>query len=86
MKTFNQFRLDSQQLDEGIGTIAKVAIKGAAKFAKKGGLKKIGKMFKKAPKRSIDPYFANKAVEKGTMVRGFHGQSAKILQNIKRLV
>ena len=82
MKTFNQFQLDSQQLDEGIGTIAKVAIKGAAKFAKKGGLKKIGKMFKKAPKRSIDPYFADKAVERGTMVRGFHGQSAKNLSLI----
>ena len=84
MKTFNQFQLDSQQLDEGIGTIAKVAIKGAAKFAKKGGLKKIGKMFKKAPKRTIDPYFANKAVERGTMVRGYHGQSAKKIAQYKK--
>ena len=59
MKTFEQFQLDSQQLDEGLGTVAKVAIKSAVKFAKKGGLKKIGKkLFKKAPKRSIDPYFA----------------------------
>ena len=43
MKTFNEFQLDSQQLDEGLGTVAKVAIKGAVKFAKKGGLKKVGK-------------------------------------------
>ena len=78
MKTFQQFQTDSQQLDEGLGTVAKVAIKSAVKFAKKGGLKKIGKkLFKKAPKRSIDPYFADKAVERGTMVRGFHGQLAK---------
>ena len=85
MKTYNQFISETKQLDEGIGTIAKVAIKGAAKFAKKGGLKKIGKkLFKKAPKRSIDPYFANKAVERGTMVRGFHGQSAKNIAKYKK--
>ena len=85
MKSFQQFQLDSQQLDEGLGTVAKVAIKGAVKFAKKGGLKKIGKkLFKKAPKRSIDPYFADKAVERGTMVRGFHGQSAKNIAKYKK--
>ena len=85
MKTFEQFQLDSQQLDEGLGTVAKVAIKSAVKFAKKGGLKKIGKkLFKKAPKRSIDPYFADKAVERGTMVRGFHGQSAKNIAKYKK--
>ena len=85
MKTFQQFQLDSQQLDEGLGTVAKVAVKSAVKFAKKGGLKKIGKkLFKKAPKRSIDPYFADKAVERGTMVRGFHGQSAKNIAKYKK--
>jgi len=84
MKTFKQFVTETRELDEGLGTLAKVAIKGAVKFAKKGGLKKIGKMFKKAPKRSIDPYFANKAVEKGTMVRGFHGQSAKNIAKYKK--
>ena len=87
MKTFNQFQLDSQQLDEGIGTIAKVAIKGAAKFAKKGGLKKIGKMFKKAPKRTIDPYFANKAVEREEQwFVVFMDSQQKILQSIKKVV
>jgi len=84
MKTFKQFVTETRELDEGLGTLAKVAIKGAVKFAKKGGLKKIGKMFKKAPKRSIDPYFANKAVERGTMVRGFHGQSAKNIAQYKK--
>ena len=84
MKTFKQFVTETRELDEGIGTVAKLAVKGAVKFAKKGGLKKIGKMFKKAPKRSIDPYFANKAVEKGTMVRGFHGQSAKNIVKYKK--
>ena len=70
MKTYQQF-------NEGLGTVAKVAIKGAAKLAKKGGLKKVGKLLKKKPRRTIDPFFADKAVERGTMVRGFHGQSAK---------
>ena len=84
MKTFKKFVTETRELDEGIGTVAKVAIKGAVKFAKKGGLKKIGKMFKKAPKRTIDTYFANKAVERGTMVRGFHGQSAKNIAKYKK--
>ena len=84
MKTFQQFQLDSQQLDEGLGTVAKVAIKGAVKFAKKGGLKKVGKLFKKKPRRTIDPFFADKAVERGTMVRGYHGQSAKNIAQYKK--
>ena len=88
MKTFQQFQLDSQQIDEGLGTVAKVAIKGAVKFAKKGGLKKVGKkvgkLFKKKPRRTIDPYFADKAVERGTMVRGYHGQSAKNIAQYKK--
>ena len=88
MKTFQQFQLDSQQLDEGLGTVAKVAVKSAVKFAKKGGLKKVGKkvgkLFKKKPRRTIDPYFADKAVERGTMVRGFHGQSAKNIAQYKK--
>jgi len=84
MKTFQQF-------DEGLGTLAKVAVKGAVKFAKKGGLKKVGKigkkvgkLLKKKPRRTIDPFFANKAVERGTMVRGFHGQSVKNITQYKK--
>ena len=77
MKTFQQF-------DEGLGTLAKVAVKGAVKFAKKGGLKKVAKLLKKKPRRTIDPFFANKAVERGTMVRGFHGQSAKNIAQYKK--
>jgi len=84
MKTFQQFQLDSQQLDEGLGTVAKLAVKSAVKFAKKGGLKKVGKLLKKKPRRSIDPFFANKAVERGTMVRGYHGQSAKNIAQYKK--
>ena len=77
MKTFQQF-------DEGLGTLAKVAVKGAVKFAKKGGLKKVAKLLKKKPRRTIDPFFANKAVERGTMVRGFHGQSVKNITQYKK--
>ena len=77
MKTYQQF-------NEGLGTVAKVAIKGAAKLAKKGGLKKVGKLLKKKPRRTIDPFFADKAVERGTMVRGYHGQSAKNIAQYKK--
>ncbi len=77
MKTFQQF-------DEGLGTLAKVAVKGAVKLSKKGGLKKVAKLLKKKPRRTIDPFFANKAVERGTMVRGFHGQSAKNIAQYKK--
>ena len=66
MKTFKQFVTETKELDEGLGTVAKVAIK------------KIGK--KISPKvfsKSIDPYFAKKAIEKGTHQLGYHGSSAK---------
>ena len=77
MKTYNQFISETKQLDEGKIKLAKLAFKG---------IKKLGKLFKKAkkPPRTIDPYFANKAVERGTMVRGYHGQSAKNIAQYKK--
>ena len=35
MKTYKQFVTEARELDEGLGTIAKVAIKGALKLGKK---------------------------------------------------
>ena len=75
MKTYKEFITEARELDESKSKLAKIAFKS---------VKKIGKMFKKAPKRSIDPYFANKAVERGTMVRGYHGQSAKNIAQYKK--
>ena len=77
MKTYNQFISETKQLDEGKIKLAKLAFKG---------IKKLGKLFKKAkkPPRTIDPYFANKAVERGTMVRGYHGQSLKNITQYKK--
>ena len=46
-----------------------------------GGL---SKLFKKKPPRNIDPYFANKAVERGSMERGVYGQSEKNIRQIKK--
>ena len=46
MKTYKEFVTEARELDEGLGTIAKLALKGAAKFVKKGGLKKAGKVIK----------------------------------------
>ena len=61
MKTFNQFQID---MNERVNF--KPIIKSASKL-----------FGRTKPPRSIDPYFANRAVERGSMVRGFHGQSTK---------
>ena len=50
MKTFQQFQLDSQQLDEGLGTVAKVAMKGITKLAKKSFAKGLSKSMRSGPK------------------------------------
>ena len=60
----------NQELNERVNL--RPIIKGASNF------------FKKKPLRSIDPFFANKAVERGTMVRGYHGQSAKKIAQYKK--
>ena len=76
MKTYKEFIIEARELDESKSKLAKIAFKSIKKIGKK--------LFKKAPKRSIDPYFAQKAVERGTMVRGFHGQSAKNIAKYKK--
>ena len=50
MKTFQQFQLDSQQLDEGLGTVAKIAMKGITKLAKKSFVKGLSKSMRAGPK------------------------------------
>ena len=81
MKTYKQF---SQELNEVAGAIK--AIKGLSRVIKPSvkTVKKGFKLFKKKPRRTIDPFFADKAVERGTMVRGFHGQSAKNIAQYKK--
>ena len=81
MKTYKQF---SQELNEVAGAIK--AIKGLSRVIKPSvkTVKRVGKLFKKKPRRTIDPFFADKAVERGTMVRGFHGQSAKNIAQYKK--
>ena len=76
MKTYKEFITEARELDESKSKLAKIAFKSIKKIGKK--------LFKKAPKRSIDPYFADKAVERGTMVRGYHGQSAKNIAQYKK--
>ena len=76
MKTYKEFITEARELDESKIKLAKIAFKGIKKLGKK--------LFKKAPKRTIDPYFAQKAVERGTVVRGFHGQSAKNIAKYKK--
>ena len=81
MKTYKQF---SQELNEVAGAIK--AIKSLSRVIKPSvkTVKKVGKFFKKKPRRTIDPFFADKAVERGTMVRGYHGQSAKNIAQYKK--
>ena len=74
MKTYKQFVTEAKELDEGLGTIAKVALKGAAKFVKKGGLKKAGKVIKNLiskPKPKPSDY-----------ARMYHGTTEKAAKNI----
>ena len=83
MKTFQQFQIDAHQLDES--ALAKLAVKGLSKVATKTPiLKKVGKFLAKKPPRNIDPYFAKRAFNKGTMVKGFHGQSTKNITQYKK--
>ena len=85
MKTYKEFISETKQLEESKVTLAKQAFKSFSKFAKKTPiLKKVTKLFTKKPPRSIDPYFANKAFEKGTMVPGYHGQSLKNITQYKK--
>ena len=83
MKTFQQFQLDSQQLNES--ALSRLAVKGLSRVATKTPIfKKVGQFLAKKPPRNIDPYFAKRAFNKGTMVKGFHGQSQKNIAQYKK--
>ena len=85
VKTYKEFISETKQLEESKVALAKQAFKSFSKFAKKTPiLKKVTKLFTKKPPRSIDPYFAQKAFEKGTMVPGYHGQSLKNITQYKK--
>ena len=75
MKTYKQFITEARELDEGLGTIAKVAFKSAVKLGKKTPiLKKAGKVFKNLiskPKPKPSDY-----------VRMYHGTTEKAAKNI----
>ena len=85
MKTYKQFIYETKQLEESKITLAKQALKSFTKLSRKTPvLKKVSKFFAKKPPRNIDPYFANKAFERGTMVPGYHGQSLKNITQYKK--
>ena len=85
MKTYKQFIYETKQLEESKITLAKQALKSFKKLSRKTPvLKKVSKFFAKKPPRNIDPYFANKAFERGTMVPGYHGQSLKNITQYKK--
>ena len=85
MKTYKQFIYETKQLEESKITLAKQALKSFTKLSRKTPvLKKVSKFFAKKPPRNIDPYFANKAFERGTMVPGYHGQSLRNITQYKK--
>ena len=75
MKTYKEFITKTKELDEGLGTIAKVALKGAVKLGKKTPIfKKAGKVIKNLiskPKPKPSDY-----------VRMYHGTTEKAAKNI----
>ena len=75
MKKYNQFITQTNELDEGLGTLAKVAVKGGLKLAKKTPIfKKAGKVIKNLiskPKPKPSDY-----------IRMYHGTTEKAAKNI----
>ena len=50
MKTYKQFVTEARELDEGLGTAAKIALKGITKIAKKSFAKGLSKSMRSGPK------------------------------------
>ena len=50
MKTYKQFVTEAKELDEGLGTAAKIAMKGISKIAKKSFAKGLSKSMRAGPK------------------------------------
>ena len=50
MKTYKQFVTEARELDEGLGTAAKIAMKGINKIAKKSFVKGLSKSMRAGPK------------------------------------
>ena len=56
MKTYKQFVTEARELDEGLGTAAKIAMKGINKIAKKSFVKGLSKSMRAGPKfQSMTP-------------------------------
>ena len=81
MKTFQQFQSDSQQLDEGKVALAKMALKGLSKVARKVPvMKKIGKSITKTPVvKKVGKVIKNLRAKpkESDYVRMYHGTTEK---------
>ena len=66
MKTYKEFVTEARELDEGLGTAAKIALKGSTKLAKKSFAKGLSKSMRSGPK-------FQSMVQKGT--RGLTGKT-----------
>ena len=77
MKTFQQFQSDSQQLDEGLGTVAKVAMKGITKLAKKSFAKGLSKSMRSGPKFQSMAQKGTRGLT-GKVKTMYHGTSSDI--------
>ena len=78
MKTYNQFITEARELDEGLGTAAKIAMKGVTKIAKKSFVKGLSKSMRAGPSvKTLKTPFKNS-------VRMYHGTTAKNAANIMK--
>ena len=88
MKTFQQFQVDSQQLDEGKVALAKMALKGLSKVARKiPVMKKIGKSITKTPVvKKVGKVIKNLRTKpkESDYVRMYHGTTEKAAKNIMK--
>ena len=88
MKTFQEFQLDLQQLDEGKVALAKMALKGLSKVARKVPvIKKIGKSITKIPiVKKVGKVIKNLRAKpkESDYVRMYHGTTEKAAKNIMK--
>ena len=77
MKTYKQFVTEARELDEGLGTVAKVAMKGITKLAKKSFVKGLSKSMRSGPKFQSMARKGTRGLT-GKVKNVYHGTSSDI--------
>ena len=77
MKTYKQFVSEARELDEGLGTAAKIAMKGINKIAKKSFVKGLSKSMRSGPKFQSMAQKGTRGLT-GKVKTMYHGTSSDI--------